>query len=268
MRPSGQAERYHDTPTGPDGEAQHVEEVAAEEEEEEDWIDALMTQPFSSLFQRMAKPEKRRPAASTQGAPKRAKTTPVAKSKNQKPQPQPAPTPGIPEATAKPKPRPKRKLEDGDAIPPPKPQVEEIADLSDMSEDHKILANYTKQLKDLTQLDATSSDDAGFGPWVKKRTSALGELRSGIQAKKKSLKRRKEKVHDGDSINITEELDSILEYITYFLTFLKKLQTGVTEGCSCYETIMDIQREEAREHEEVSPAIWERCLRGIAFEAG
>ena len=84
----------------------------------------------------------------------------------------------------------------------------------------------------------------------------------GLQAKRKSLNRRKTECDD-----LVSSLDHLVAQVGIMSDFLKKMSTGVSEGRQVYDMLIEMvgaDREGAKIH--VSDAIWQRALKAVAFE--
>lgn len=123
------------------------------------------------------------------------------------------------------------------------------------ADDEVILDSYRNQLATLKKLDVNPGHD--FTEWSRTLGKELTDLKAGVAAKKKSLKRRA-----GDVSYITGELEAITEDIASFQTLLKTLATGASEGSGIMQGILDIIPDLTT----VTSPIWERALRAIAFE--
>ena len=87
-------------------------------------------------------------------------------------------------------------------------------------------------------------------------------LLPGLQAKRKSLNRRKSECDD-----LVSSLDHLIAQVNITHDFLKKMSTGVSEGRQVYDMLIEMvgtEREDAKI--KVSAAIWQRALKAVAFE--
>lgn len=83
-------------------------------------------------------------------------------------------------------------------------------------------------------------------------------LQQGIQAKRKSLGRRK-----SGSENLTESLDHLISQTTITMEFLKKISSGMGEGRQIYEQLSDMATKDSCE---ITAPFWERALKAVSFE--
>ena len=236
--------------------------AGGEEECHADDDDAdLDPQPFQGLLHRMLKEKKRSaPASSATQPPKRTK---------------PASTPSTAETTAAPSVpnngggggtgggggKPNRKGTTKRETPA-KVDEGDQTESKRSKDDQAVIDGYIAQLIPLLKLDAEKSDDSGFAPWQKDKTKNLNELKSSILTKKKSLKRRTA----ADASALTDELDKIVADVNAHIGLLKQLSLGTLEGSNTYDNIKCLVKEKGDDIIQVSFAVWQRALRGVAFE--
>lgn len=221
-----------------------------EDEEMEEQERLLNPQPFGALFERLSRPEKKRTAPSSAKEPATTATTSSANKKQRRNQDA---------ATASNGANKRRNLgvQGGDGAD--KSNRGERGGVGAGTEDETILTSYITQFKELQSLDAPRSDDQSFAAWYKNRAQKLNELKSGIQAKKKSVGRR-----SGDASEIQGAFQEVIESINEWAAFLKRLHQGNAEGRHLYDELVTIV--DANDQLVVSNAAWERCIRGLAFE--
>lgn len=82
----------------------------------------------------------------------------------------------------------------------------------------------------------------------------------GMQAKSKSIKRRR--TETADTITALEDMISTVNIL---LDIIKRLMSCTTAGSELYTLVGEFTESFAAEHQP-SEAVWERCLRAIAFE--
>lgn len=226
--------------TGRDDGAEECEEH--DEEGNDDGVN-LNPQPFTALFARMAKPENRKRTGQQAGVrpPNEAKRPRT----GQASRPGPASTSSRSRVTG----------ENGDVAPTP---FDFDMNSDQGREDASLIESYLVQYKELKRLDAPC-DDQSFNPWSRSRMQKLQELRAGIKSKVKSLKRR-----NTDANDLKAALDEIADKITDVMTFLKKLGSANTEGRELYDELVLRTADDV----EYAPSdgVWERCIRGLAFE--
>ena len=226
---------------------------AEEAEDDEDDYEAasLDPQPFQSLFSRLARPD-----AKKRAAPGPTSSAPAKKAKQAKPSHPSAPV-------QRNKARKVGKVgEPAYEAPGDLFGVERLDLTSDQGkEDATIIESYINQFKQLKHLDAPGSDDQTFGPWSRTRIAKLQELKTGLIAKKKSLKRR-----TTDASELNESLEEIQEKITDVMAFMKKLAAGNSEGRELYDDLL-VRIQEDLDYQP-SNGVWKRCIRGVAFEDG
>lgn len=181
----------------------------------------LDPQPFTSLFQRMAKPsDSKKRANQGSGAGTGSTTSSGAAAKKAKGN----------TGTAVQAQRNKRAKAAGkEAGDEDVPMGELFAGLDTSNdqgrEDASLIESYVNQLKELKCLNASGSDDQTFGPWSRARLQKLQELKAGIKGKSKSISRRKD-----DSTEVRGALDEIVGKINDVMDFIKKLAAGNSEG--------------------------------------
>ena len=230
--------------------------VVCEHEDDEDEDDdmGVGVNPFAGLFERMAKPDKKRSQPTGGNGQQPAK-----KLKNGGTGTKPS------TGTSTIGHRNKEKLNGGSASNAvaqvnleKELGIDHVENLDE--EDAAMMKNYVTQLKELKHLNASGNgDEQSFGPWVRARMAKVAELKSGIKAKKKALTRRKK-----DSTDFKAALDDVHEKATDLAAFLKKLQQGGSEGRELYDDLTALVNDD--EDYKPSSAIYQRCIRGLAFE--
>ena len=227
-----------------------VEHEEHEDDEDEDDDMGVGVNPFSSLFERMAKPDKKR------GQPTGGNgQQPAKKAKNVK-----ASTGTGTSTTGY---RNKHEKSNGSNV------VGQVNLEKELGSDHvenldqedaTMVQNYVAQLKELKHLNASGNgDEQSFGPWVRARMTKVAEVKSGIKAKKKALTRRKK-----DSTDFKAALDEVHEKLHNLSNFLKKLSSNGSEGRELYDDLSALVNED--DDYKPSSAICQRCIRGLAFE--
>ena len=81
---------------------------------------------------------------------------------------------------------------------------------------------------------------------------------TGVQAKKKSLTRRK-----NDASDVLGALDHIVNQTTLMLEFIKALIQGASKGRDLYDKLCAYAESDGTQP---SDKMWMRCLRAVAFE--
>ncbi len=83
----------------------------------------------------------------------------------------------------------------------------------------------------------------------------------GIQAKKKSLGRRK----TGDTDGLNSSLEHLIQQSSITLEFLKKMSNGVAAGRQLYDRLVEMA-DNMSLTATIAPAFWERALKAVGFE--
>ena len=140
--------------------------------------------------------------------------------------------------------------------PQPQPQPDPCDARS--GEDEQLVESYNSQLNTLKVFDPPSSDDSAFPTWARARIQKITEVRVGVQAKRKSLNRRK-----FDCSVLMGTLDGIIEHCSVLIAQIKPLVSVAGDGKSIYQelsTLFDTAKVW------MTPPAWERVLKAVAFE--
>ncbi|CAE7517741.1 unnamed protein product [Symbiodinium sp. CCMP2592] len=105
----------------------------------------------------------------------------------------------------------------------------------------------------------TSSDEQAFGQWSREKLKTIQDARSQMYTKKKSLKRRSSQMSE----DVGSALDEFMNNLSRVADLVKKISVGCPEGRHVYEALSSLCEEL---HVEVSPAVWMRALRAMAFD--
>ncbi|CAJ1423574.1 unnamed protein product [Effrenium voratum] len=227
------------------------DDVEMEDEGDDDDDYALNPQPFARLFQRMGLSNPKKRAAGNANNGSGPTSVPVKRAKADQGDGGRQPASSAPA---------RNKAGKTKTAKPPDAPANSDGDKKDEAmthDDNLLIDSYEGQFSKLKLFNNVGSDDASFGVWAKARMTSLSDLK-GIQAKRKSLARRK-----GDLSHLKSCLDSLISRITTLSDFVKQLVSGTTEGRSVYETLVKLVDEEDLEP---PPAMWQRCLRAYAFE--
>lgn len=211
--------------------------------EDDDDMDDLDPQPFSMLFQRLAKPDSKKRAV-------QQSSNPSAASKRQRM------TGAGPNTTSR---RNRTTTPRGDdGIPEVEPYIDDSTDQG--REDASLIQSYILQFRSLKHLDCAGSDDQSFAPWIRTRSQKLQDLKTGIRFKVKSLKRRLSNAGD-----LKTALEDIQSKISNVQDFFKLLAVNSSEGGR--EPYDELERR-VQEDQDYNPSdeVWKRCLRSVAFE--
>ena len=124
-------------------------------------------------------------------------------------------------------------------------------------EDAEAADKFKDAIAKFYDLNASSADDdAAFGRWAKDTIQATQDLRTQINNRKKSLKRR---ATNKDS-SLGPALDEFSVELTSLMDFIRKLANGNPEGSQLYSVLQNMP------HIEVCKTIWKRVVRASAFE--
>ena len=92
---------------------------------------------------------------------------------------------------------------------------------------------------------------------VQEKMQSCNEVKNSLSQKIKNLKRRRAQ----DGYGVKQNLQIVLNDLSQFIVFVKKLQSGLSEGRGLYDSMMLVPDLQAGEE------IWKRVIKALSFEA-